>query len=448
MQDVANARLMNTAATGNGRRESYSHPPMPRMTNTFMPAGKYAPEEIIASVETRFCMRKNFSGGEVDITNGNFVFAASRARLIEKGKLGATVKGATIIGNGPAIMPLVSMVGNNFFFGFRRRHLRKKRAMGFPVGVGQTRHKSRCAKCGRRRRLNNETAACRRRCLRYDGVGFFNFCRHQNRLAGFSAVCCFNYIAFFYFAALPAVFFVKFPTCGWKPIIAVGIILGAVKFSLLFLGMDAGVGAGLASLLLQAQIFFTIALAVILRGEKTGAMRTAGLFLGAFGLALIGAHSESGGNAAGIILIIAAAFAWAIANMFMRELKQVNIFHFTVWMSIVPVLPLLAASAAYEGADNIIKSLSGATWTGAAALFYVALISTVVGFAVWGRLLSLYPAAAVAPFALLVPVAGIFSGWLFLGERITAGEWAGAVVIFTGLALSIFGGRAPRGKKT
>ncbi|MGI9307150.1 MAG: metalloprotease TldD [Gammaproteobacteria bacterium] len=135
MQDIANARLMKTAATGNGRRESYAHPPMPRMTNTFMPAGKYAPEEIIASVE-RGLYAENFSGGEVDITNGNFVFAASRARLIEKGKLGATVKGATIIGNGPAIMPLVSMVGRDFSLDPGIGTCGKN-GQWVPVGVGQ-----------------------------------------------------------------------------------------------------------------------------------------------------------------------------------------------------------------------------------------------------------------------------------------------------------------------
>ncbi len=135
MQDIANAKLMKTNATGNGRRESYSHPPMPRMTNTFMPAGKYAHEEIIASVK-RGLYAENFGGGEVDITNGNFVFAASRARLIENGKLGATVKGATIIGNGPAIMPLVSMVGNNFSLDPGVGTCGKN-GQWVPVGVGQ-----------------------------------------------------------------------------------------------------------------------------------------------------------------------------------------------------------------------------------------------------------------------------------------------------------------------
>ena len=135
MQDLTNARLMRTAATGNGRRESYAHPPMPRMTNTFMPAGAHAPEEIIASI-SRGVYAADFNGGEVDITNGNFVFVASKAQLIENGKLGAVVKGVTIIGNGPSVMPLVSMVGNDFSLDPGVGTCGKN-GQWVPVGVGQ-----------------------------------------------------------------------------------------------------------------------------------------------------------------------------------------------------------------------------------------------------------------------------------------------------------------------
>lgn len=135
MQDLTNARLMKTAATGNGRRESYAHQPMPRMTNTFMLGGKYAPAEIIASV-SRGIYAEDFNGGEVDITNGNFVFVAAKARLIENGKLGATVKGATIIGNGPAVMPQVSMVGDDFSLDPGVGSCGKN-GQWVPVGVGQ-----------------------------------------------------------------------------------------------------------------------------------------------------------------------------------------------------------------------------------------------------------------------------------------------------------------------
>ena len=112
MQDKLNAGLMNTAPTGNGRRESFAHLPMPRMTNTYMLPGEHDPEEIIASVG-RGLYAANFAGGQVDITSGRFVFSASEAYLVENGKITRPVKGATLIGNGPEVMTRVSMVGND-----------------------------------------------------------------------------------------------------------------------------------------------------------------------------------------------------------------------------------------------------------------------------------------------------------------------------------------------
>ncbi len=112
LQDTLNARLMGVAPTGNGRRESFAHLPMPRMTNTYMLAGNYDPAEIIASVK-KGLYAPNFGGGQVDITSGKFVFSATEAYLIEDGKITRPVKGATLIGNGPEAMTRVSMVGRD-----------------------------------------------------------------------------------------------------------------------------------------------------------------------------------------------------------------------------------------------------------------------------------------------------------------------------------------------
>ena len=135
MQDKLNASLMGQASTGNGRRESYAHLPMPRMTNTYMMAGEHDPQEIIASVD-KGLYAVNFGGGQVDITSGKFVFSACEAYLIEKGKVTRPVKGATLIGNGPDVLTRVSMVGNDLELD-RGVGVCGKEGQSVPVGVGQ-----------------------------------------------------------------------------------------------------------------------------------------------------------------------------------------------------------------------------------------------------------------------------------------------------------------------
>ena len=135
MQDRLNARLMGVAPTGNGRRESFAHIPMPRMTNTYMLAGPHEPEEIIASVD-RGIYAPNFGGGQVDITSGKFVFSASEAYLIENGKKTRPVKGAMLIGDGPDVLTKISMVGNDLALD-RGVGICGKEGQSVPVGVGQ-----------------------------------------------------------------------------------------------------------------------------------------------------------------------------------------------------------------------------------------------------------------------------------------------------------------------
>jgi TldD protein len=135
MQDKHNARLMGVQPTGNGRRESYAHLPMPRMTNTYMLGGERDPEEIIASVD-KGLYAVQFGGGQVDITNGKFVFNASQAYKIENGKVTTPVKGATIIGNGPDVLTRVSMVGNDMALDSGIGTCGKD-GQSVPVGVGQ-----------------------------------------------------------------------------------------------------------------------------------------------------------------------------------------------------------------------------------------------------------------------------------------------------------------------
>jgi TldD protein len=135
MQDRQNARLMGMKPTGNGRRQSFAHIPMPRMTNTYMLAGNRDPKEILASVK-KGLYAVNFGGGQVDITSGKFVFSAAEAYLIEDGKVGPAVKGATLIGNGPDVLTKVSMIGNDLMLDPGIGTCGKE-GQGLPVGVGQ-----------------------------------------------------------------------------------------------------------------------------------------------------------------------------------------------------------------------------------------------------------------------------------------------------------------------
>jgi TldD protein len=135
MQDRMNARLLGAAPTGNGRRQSFGHAPMPRMTNTYMLAGRHDPAEIMASVK-RGVYAMNFGGGQVDITSGKFVFSASEAYLIEDGKVGPAVKGATLIGNGPDALTKVTMIGNDLRLDDGIGTCGKD-GQSVPVGVGQ-----------------------------------------------------------------------------------------------------------------------------------------------------------------------------------------------------------------------------------------------------------------------------------------------------------------------
>ena len=135
MQDRMNSRLMGVQSTGNGRRQSYAHAPIPRMTNTYMPAGQYEPEEILKSMGNGL-YATNFGGGQVDITSGKFVFTCTEAYIVEDGKIGAPVKGATLIGNGPDVLTRVSMIGNDFALDPGVGTCGKD-GQGVPCGVGQ-----------------------------------------------------------------------------------------------------------------------------------------------------------------------------------------------------------------------------------------------------------------------------------------------------------------------
>ncbi|WP_020407468.1 EamA family transporter [Hahella ganghwensis] len=236
--------------------------------------------------------------------------------------------------------------------------------------------------------------------------------------------------------ALVAVWFFPFPRHQIRSLIGVGVILGIAKFSLLFGGMSLGVGAGVSSLLLQSQVFFTVILCLVVLREQVSPIQWGGIFAGACGLLLFAMDNGAAGTWTGSAMILLAAMCWATANLIMRRMGKVNQLGFMVWVCAIPPLPLLLLSYVFESPDlpAMFGQMSVSGW---GSIFYVSFISTLLAYALWGKLLSQYAAIQVTPFALLIPLIGILVSSWWLGEVLTATQWVGALVTVLGLGLCV-----------
>ncbi len=246
-------------------------------------------------------------------------------------------------------------------------------------------------------------------------------------------------------AAVPAIFLLGRPSVAWKWVVGVGLVLGVGKFGLLFIGMDQGMPAGLSSLVLQAQAVFTALFAALSLSERPGRVRLAGMAVALAGIGVAAVDEGAGGPVLAFVLVVGAAACWGVSNVLTRRAAPADALTFMVWVSAVPVLPLLALSLLFEGPDRGMAALAALDWSGAGIILYVAWISTVFGFGAWGFLLRRYPASSVAPFTLLVPVFGMSSAALVLGEGVSPLRWCAAALLVGGVALtSGVGGRARR----
>lgn len=240
----------------------------------------------------------------------------------------------------------------------------------------------------------------------------------------------------FLVAALPAVFFVGRPKVAWKWIVVVGLVLGVAKFGLLFIGMDAGMPAGLSSLVLQIQAVFTALIAITFLGERPTGVRLLGMAVALGGVVLAAVDEGAAGPLGAFALVIAAAACWGLSNVLTRKASPPDALNFMVWVSTVPVLPLLGLSLLTEGPSRDLAALRALDWQGAGVVVYVAWITTVFGFGAWGWLLHRHPASTVAPFSLLVPVFGMSSAAVFLGESISPLRWGAAALLVGGVGLT------------
>jgi O-acetylserine/cysteine efflux transporter len=270
---------------------------------------------------------------------------------------------------------------------------------------------------------------------------------------------CLRFVLVFF----PAVLWVPRPRVHWRWLLAYGLTINLGQFALLFWAMSVGMPAGLASLVLQAQVLFTLGLSVLLWRERLHAVNVTGLLIAIGGLWMLGAqsltHAPSGSamTLAGLSLTLGAAFSWACGNVISKHMMNhrpqaspesgrpsggsSELLGVVVWSAAVPILPFALMSWWFEGPSRLATVWVDLQWGTVLAVAYLAYAATILGYTLWGTLLTRLPTSTVAPLTLLVPVVGLSSAWLLLGEQLSLLQLAGAATILAGLSIHVFGRR-------
>ncbi|PNH93327.1 EamA family transporter [Vibrio diazotrophicus] len=249
----------------------------------------------------------------------------------------------------------------------------------------------------------------------------------------------------FAFVALPAIFFIKRPQVPLKWLVAYGLTINFLQFSLLFWALKVGMAAGLASLLLQAQAFITLGFGVLLLKEKVRIHNMIAVSVAGAGIYLLAAaqgHDSTSLTLFTLVLIIGAAAFWALGNIVNKIIMQrypVPTMSLIVWSALVPMVSFFISSYVIEGPELIVESLVNIEWHNVFSIVYLSLLATILGYGGWSYLLSRYDTSMVAPLSLLVPVFGLLSAWILLGESLSLYQIIGVIVIAMGLVINVFG---------
>jgi len=254
----------------------------------------------------------------------------------------------------------------------------------------------------------------------------------------------------FVLLAVPTLLFVPRPDVPWRWVLGYGTGFGVLQFLFLYLAMDRGMPSGLASLVLQSSAPFTVVLAAVLLRERLSGRQALGVALAVGGLGGIAVHrAELAGGAylLPVVLTLCGGLGWAFGNLASRQARASHPLRLTMWMTVVPPLPMLAVSLLTEGPDRIGTSLTTLGTTrgvlGLAGLAFTVLVATVVGSGIWTTLMSRHPSSTVAPFSMLVPVVGVAASWLLFRERVYLAELACGAVVVAGVLLSSARPRLP-----
>jgi O-acetylserine/cysteine efflux transporter len=248
----------------------------------------------------------------------------------------------------------------------------------------------------------------------------------------------------FLLAFLPAALFIPRPAMPWRRLAAYGLAIGVGQFGLMFYAMKSDITPGLTALVIQSQVFMTIGLAMAINGERLTRVQVIALALAAGGLVLIALHVDATTTPLGLALVLAAALCWATGNLVSQRAGKVPILGFMVWSSLFAVPPLFLLAVFVDGPPAIGHGLRQADWSTWAAVGWQAWGNTLFGYGAWAWLLARYPAATVSPWALLVPVFGIGSSALMLGEPLPLWKVGAAALVIGGLALNLAAARLRR----
>ena len=245
----------------------------------------------------------------------------------------------------------------------------------------------------------------------------------------------------FFFSCFPIIFFLPKPNTSYSLLLGYGLTMFGVQFALLFAGMHAGMPPGLTSLVFQSQVFFSLFVAAYFLGETPSPLQFIGAAVSFAGLGVVGLHHSEGTSWVGFILIIAAAAAMGLGNLFSRKLAHINSYSLVAWGSLFSLPLLLPLSLYMEGPHAIAQSIMHISWSSITALAFTVYISTWVGYGAWNKLLRRYSIAAVIPFTLLVPVFGILCSHFVFGEPIQQWKIISAWLIIGGLGINVLGSR-------
>ncbi|WP_342320750.1 O-acetylserine/cysteine exporter [Kosakonia sp. BYX6] len=254
----------------------------------------------------------------------------------------------------------------------------------------------------------------------------------------------------FVLVAFPALLFISRPKVPMRLLLGYGLTISFGQFAFLFCAIKFGMPAGLASLVLQAQAFFTIILGAGVFGERLQSKQLIGITLAVFGVLVLIEASLNGQHIPllGFMLTLAAAFSWACGNIFNKKIMQHTsrpaVMSLVVWSALIPIIPFMVASLIFDGPALMLQSLVSIDATTLLSLVYLAFIATILGYGIWGTLLGRYETWRVAPLSLLVPVVGMASAALLLDETLSVLQLVGAVLVMAGLFINVFGFRLRR----